>query len=275
MNDLQRVMRGPVGDGENVAKSYLPEIPSVVEFTNRVAIVTGPSRGLGLAAAKRFHELGASVVVNVRDKARAEQTAKAVGERTLAVSGDVTETGIPEQIVKQTVDRFGRVDILVNNAALAKSTRFEQLTAEEWRAALETNMTAPFLLTKAVLPTMKTQKYGRIVNISSSAGRMVSTLGGAHYTASKTGLLGLTRAAAKELGKFGITVNAVCPGMIDTELTHEHADDGLLEKLAAGYPVPRIGTPREVADLICFVASEAAGYITRASLGLNGGDLMM
>jgi NAD(P)-dependent dehydrogenase (short-subunit alcohol dehydrogenase family) len=122
---------------------------------------------------------------------------------------------------------------------------------------------------------MKTQKYGRIVNISSSAGRMVSTIGGAHYTASKTGLLGLTRAAAKELGKFGITVNAVCPGMIDTELTHEHAENALLEQLAACYPVPRIGTPREVADLICFVASEAAGYITGASLDINGGDLMM
>src|SRR5205814_3843528 len=114
------------------------------------------------------------------------------------------------------------------------------------------NLTAPFLFIKAVLPAMKEQRYGRIVNISSSAGRMVSTLGGAHYTASKTGLLGLTRAAAKELGKYGITVNAVCPGMIDTELTHEHSTPELLEKLAAGYPVPRIGTAREVADLICF-----------------------
>jgi 3-oxoacyl-[acyl-carrier protein] reductase len=122
---------------------------------------------------------------------------------------------------------------------------------------------------------MKAQQYGRIVNISSTAGRMVSTLGGAHYTASKTGLLGLTRASAKELGKFGITVNAVCPGMIDTELTREHADDALLERLAVGYPVPRLGTALEVADLICFIASEAAGYITGASLDINGGDLMM
>jgi NAD(P)-dependent dehydrogenase (short-subunit alcohol dehydrogenase family) len=245
------------------------------DFANRVAIVTGASRGLGLAAAKRLHELGASVAVNVRDADRASAAAKSVGERAIAVPGDVTAAGVPDAIVKATLDRFGRVDILVNNAALARSTRFEQLTVNEWRAALETNMTAPFLLMKAVLPAMKARKYGRIVNISSSAGRMVSTLGGAHYTASKTGLLGLTRAAAKELGKFGITVNAVCPGMIDTELTREHADEALLEKLAAGYPVPRIGTAREVADLICFAASEAAGYITGASFDINGGDLMM
>jgi NAD(P)-dependent dehydrogenase (short-subunit alcohol dehydrogenase family) len=245
------------------------------DFSNRVAIVTGASRGLGLAAAQRLHELGASVAVNVRDRGRAEAAAASIGERALAVAGDVTGDGVPDRIVKATLDRFGRVDILVNNAALARSTRFEQLSADEWRAALETNMTAPFLLIKAVLPAMKAQKYGRIINISSSAGRMVSTLGGAHYTASKTGLLGLTRAAAKELGKFGITVNAVCPGMIDTELTREHANDALLEKLAAGYPVPRIGTSREVADLICFAASEGAGYITGASFDINGGDLMM
>jgi NAD(P)-dependent dehydrogenase (short-subunit alcohol dehydrogenase family) len=177
--------------------------------------------------------------------------------------------------VRTTLERFGRIDVIVNNAALARSTRFHDLTAEEWRTALEVNLTAPFLLTKAALPAMKAQGYGRIINISSSAGRTVSTLGGAHYTASKAGLLGLTRAAAKELGKFGITVNAVCPGMIDTELTRENANDELLQRLAASYPVPRLGTAHEVADLICFAASEAAGYITGASFDINGGDLMM
>jgi NAD(P)-dependent dehydrogenase (short-subunit alcohol dehydrogenase family) len=245
------------------------------DFTGRVAIVTGAWRGLGRAAAERLHERGASVAVNVRDAGRAEELARGVGERAFAVPGDVASAGVPEEIVRRTLERFGRVDILVNNAALARSTRFPDLTAEEWRAALEVNLTAPFLLTQAVLPAMKAQGYGRIINVSSSAGRMVSTLGGAHYTASKAGLLGLTRAAAKELGQFGITVNAVCPGMIDTELTHEHAEPELLERLAASYPVPRIGTALEVADLICFAASEAAGYITGASFDINGGDLMM
>lgn len=206
---------------------------------------------------------------------RAQEVAESLGDRCLAVAGDVARAGVPEDIVRQTLDHFGRVDILVNNAAMARSTRFGELTAEEFRETLEVNLTAPFLLIKAVLPAMKAQHYGRIINISSSAGRMVSTLGGAHYTASKAGLLGLTRAAAKELGQFGITVNAITPGMIDTELTHEHAAPELLERLAAGYPVPRLGTALEVAELICFAASEAAGYITGATLDINGGDLMM
>ena len=216
-----------------------------------------------------------AVAVNVRDRARAESLAASIGERTLAVSGDIAAPGVAEEIVRMTLERFGRIDVVVNNAALALSTRLPDLTAEEWRSALEVNLTAPFLLMKAALPAMQAQGYGRIINISSSAGRMVSTLGGAHYTASKAGLLGLTRAAAKELGKFGITVNAVCPGMIDTELTRENANDELLQRLAASYPIPRIGTAREVADLICFAASEAAGYITGASFDINGGDLMM
>jgi len=245
------------------------------DFAGRVVIVTGAWRGLGRAAAERFHERGASVAVHVRDSERAGQVAAALGERALAVAGDLAALGAAEEIVRRTVERFGRVDVVVNNAALALSTRFPDLTAEEWRAALEVNLTAPFLLTKAALPVMQAQRYGRIINISSSAGRTVSTLGGAHYTASKAGLLGLTRAAAKELGKFGITVNAVCPGMIDTELTREHATDELLGRLAAGYPIPRLGTPLEVAELICFAASEAAGYITGASFDINGGDLMM
>jgi NAD(P)-dependent dehydrogenase (short-subunit alcohol dehydrogenase family) len=245
------------------------------DFAGRIVIVTGAWRGLGRAAAERFHERGAAVAVNVRDRARAENLAASMGERAFAVPGDIAAPGVAEEIVRMTLERFGRIDVVVNNAALARSTRFADLTAEEWRAALEVNLTAPFLLMKAALPAMRAQGYGRIINISSSAGRMVSTLGGAHYTASKAGLLGLTRAAAKELGKFGITVNAVCPGMIDTELTRENANDEMLERLAASYPIPRIGTAREVADLICFAASEPAGYITGASFDINGGDLMM
>ncbi|HKA01782.1 MAG TPA: SDR family NAD(P)-dependent oxidoreductase, partial [Candidatus Solibacter sp.] len=180
------------------------------DFAGRVAIVTGAWRGLGRAAAARLHERGASVAVNVRNRGRAETLVKQIGERAFAVPGDVAAYGIPDDIARRTLVRFGRIDILINNAALPLSTRFADLTADEWRRVIEVNLTAPFLMTKAVLPAMRTQQYGRIINISSSAGRMVSTLGGAHYTASKAGLLGLTRAAAKELGKFGITVNAIC-----------------------------------------------------------------
>lgn len=255
----------------------MDQTPRHKDFTGRVAIVTGAARGLGRAAVARFLERGASVAVNVRDRERAEATVASLGgsEHLLAVPGDVTVDGVPDAIVQQTMTHFGRVDILVNNAAHARSTRFADLTAAEWRQAMEVNMTAPFLFIQAVLPVMKAQHYGRIVNVSSTAGRTVSTLGGAHYTASKAGLLGLTRAAAKEIGKFGITVNAICPGMIDTELTQETASSELLERLATSFPIPRLGTAIEVADLICFLASEEAGYMTGTSIDISGGDLMM
>ena len=254
-----------------------PSAPSIrlLDFSGRVAIVTGAARGLGRAIAQRLYERGAAVAVNVRDRDRAESLAQSLGERAIAIPGDVAADGVPEAMVEATLARFGRVDILVNNAAFARSTRFPDLTVDEWRTAIDVNMTAPFVLTKAVVPAMKKAGYGRIINISSSAGRTVSTLGGAHYTASKAGMLGLTRAAAKELGKYGITVNAVCPGMIDTELTHENATPELLERLAASYPIPRLGTAVEVAVLVCFLASEQAGYMTGTSLDITGGDLMM
>lgn len=245
------------------------------DFGGRVALITGAFRGLGKAAAARLLERGCAVAVNVRDAARAEAVVRELGGRSVAVAGDVAEPGMPESLVERTLTAFGRLDILVNNAALPFTTRFEQITAEEWRKATEVNLTAPFLLTRAALPAMKSQGYGRVINLSSTAGRMVSTLGGAHYTATKTGLLGLTRAAAKELGKYGVTVNAVCPGMIDTELTRDTASGETLERIATGYPIPRLGTAREVADVICFAASEAAGYITGAVFDINGGDLMM
>jgi 3-oxoacyl-[acyl-carrier protein] reductase len=253
------------------------------EFAGRVALITGAARGLGLAAAERFLAGGARVVVNVR---RSEQVAAAaarlggrdegdIRERVLVLPGDVASSATVRALVAQALDRFGRLDVLVNNAAAAFSTRFEQIAEEEWRRAVDVNLTAAFLCIQAALPAMKANRYGRVVNLSSTAGKSVSTLGGAHYTASKAGLLGLTRAAAKELGPHGITVNAVCPGLIDTELTREHATPEQLAVHARSFPVPRLGTAAEVAELISFLASERAGYITGAAIDINGGDLMV
>jgi NAD(P)-dependent dehydrogenase (short-subunit alcohol dehydrogenase family) len=146
------------------------------DFAGRVAVITGAWRGLGRAAAARLHERGASVAVNVRNRERAELLAKEIGERAFAVPGDVAADGVPDEIARRTLERFGRIDILVNNAALPLSTRLPDLSAEEWRRVIEVNLTAPFLMTKTVLPAMRAQHFGRIINISSSAGRMVSTL---------------------------------------------------------------------------------------------------
>jgi NAD(P)-dependent dehydrogenase (short-subunit alcohol dehydrogenase family) len=245
------------------------------DFTGRVALVTGASRGFGLATAKRLAERGAAVAVHVRDAERAATAARQLGDRGFPVSGDLENPADLRAIVDRTLDRCGRIDVLVNNAAMALTTRFEQITEEEWRRTFEVNVTAVFLLIRAVLPAMREQGYGRIVNVSSTAGKTVSTLGGAHYTASKAALQGLTRAAAKELGPYGITVNAICPGLFDTELTRENATPEQLAAIAQTFPVRRLGEAVEVADLICFLASEAAGYITGASLDINGGDLML
>ena len=244
-------------------------------LAGRVALVTGAARGLGRAAAEHLLASGARVAVNVHRPEQAEALAHALGSDVLVRAGDIAGSETVRDLIAEVLERFGRLDILVNNAAAAYSTRFEQITEEEWRRALDVNLTAAFLCIQAAVPAMKAQGYGRVVNLSSTAGKSVSTLGGAHYTASKAGLLGLTRAAAKELGPFGITVNAICPGLIDTELTREHATPDDLAAYARSFPVPRLGSAAEVADLICFLASEQAGYITGASLDINGGDLMI
>jgi 3-oxoacyl-[acyl-carrier protein] reductase len=244
-------------------------------LAGRVALVTGAARGLGRAAAERLLADGARVALNVHRPEQAEELSRTFGDDVLVRPGDIASARTVQDLVAAVLDRFGRLDILVNNAAAAYSTRFERITEEEWRRALDVNLTAAFLCIQAALPAMKAQGYGRVINLSSTAGKSVSTLGGAHYTASKAGLLGLTRAAAKELGPFGITVNAVCPGLIDTELTREHATPEELASYARSFPIQRLGTAAEVADLICFLASEQAGYITGASLDINGGDLMI
>ncbi len=149
------------------------------------------------------------------------------------------------------------------------------MSPEEWENVLKVNLTGPFLCTRAVLPVMKEHRFGRIVNISSSAGRSVSTLGGVHYTASKAGILGLTRAVAKEVAAFGVTVNAVCPGLIDSEMVRKTTTESELRDFINSFPISRIGSPEEIGDLVVFLCSEKASYITGASLDINGGDLMI
>src|SRR5260370_95824 len=169
------------------------------DFTERVVLITGAARGLGRATAARFIELGAQVAVNVRTPERAETLARELGGNSWPAPGDIRKSQTVRALIAGIVERFGRLDVLINNAAIASSTRLEQLTEDEWRATIDTNLTAAFFCIQAVIPSMKKQSYGRIINVSSLAERSVSTLAGAHYTASNEGVCGLTRAARTRL----------------------------------------------------------------------------
>ena len=198
----------------------------------------------------------------------------AVEDSALAMRTDVTKENEVADMVEAAIEHYGTVGILVNNAGILYPTRIDHVTKAEWDEVLDVNLNGSFLCSKAVLPIMKTNNFGRIVNMSSSAGRSVSTLGGVHYTAAKAGVLGLTRGMAKEVAPFGITVNAICPGLIDTEMARENCSPEQLRSYEESFPIPRLGTPNEVAQLIIFLATDAA-YITGASIDINGGDLMM
>jgi 3-oxoacyl-[acyl-carrier protein] reductase len=245
---------------------------------DRVAIVTGASRGIGKAIAFRLAEAGAKVVVADIDYQNAKTATKKLNKQfgeALACKLNVSDENSVNAMVENAFEVFGRVDILVNNAGVLFRTRILGISLEEWENTLRVNLTGPFLCTKAVLPIMRKNKYGRIVNISSSAGRSVSTLGGAHYTASKAGLLGLTRAVAKEVAPFGITVNAVCPGLIDTKMARDTTTREELKAFIGSFPIKRLGLPGEIGDLVVFLCSDRAAYITGASIDINGGDLMI
>lgn len=247
-------------------------------FRDRVALVTGGGRGIGRGIGRRLAEAGASVVIADIDSALANTAAGELSRdsgRAVAVRLDVTDRESVKEAVKKVLDEFGRIDILVNNAGIMFRTRMLDISFEEWNRTLLVNLTGPFLLCKAVIPLMRKKNYGRIVNISSSAGRSVSTLGGAHYTASKAGLLGFTRAVAKEVASFGITVNAVCPGLIDTQMARDTTKPEEMEMFINAFPIKRLGLPEEIGDLVVFLCSEKASYITGASIDINGGDLMI
>lgn len=247
------------------------------KLSNQVAIVTGAGQGMGAATAARLAHEGAAVVVSDIDESKTARVAEEInnsGGRAISAKTDVTKEDEVASMVGCAIDNYGSVSILVNNAGILYPTRIDDVTKTEWDQVLDVNLNGTFLCSKAVLPTMKQRGYGRIVNMSSSAGRSVSTLGGVHYTAAKAGVLGLTRAMAKEVAPFGITVNAVCPGLIDTEMVRIECAPERIKGYEESFPISRLGSPEEVAQLILFLVTDSK-YITGASIDINGGDLMM
>ncbi len=248
------------------------------EFANKTAIITGAGQGMGKAVAERLAKGGSKIVVFDVNPDQAQAAIESLNEyacETLAVTGDVTKKEDVEKAVKDTVAQFGQVDILINNAGVLRPTAVINIDEKEWDWVVAVNLKGTFLFSQAVLKIMRKNNWGRIVNFSSTAGKNISTVGGAHYTSAKAGILGFTRHLAKEEAGYGITVNSVCPGLIDTEMVRNTIDPVKTQRYADSFPISRLGEPEEVAELVAFLCSNRAAYITGASLDINGGDLMI
>ena len=240
-----------------------------MDFTGKVAIITGSARGIGLAIARRFAENGASVVLcdisedQVRESA-AQMPGKAIGLKT-----DVTQSDDIAALLDATLKAFGRVDIVVNNAGITRDTLMLRMDETDWDLVLDINLKGAFLVTKAASRIMMKQRTGRIVNISSVVG-LTGNAGQANYSASKAGLIGLTKSSAKELAGRGITVNAVAPGFIETEMT-KNMPEAAREEFLKRVLISRAGTPDDIAAAVLFLASDEASYITGQVLTVDGG----
>ena len=242
------------------------------------ALITGSGRGMGRAIALRLAQEHIPVIINDLDKRLGEETQKIIQDSGGICSlkiGDASDEDFVDDMVENSVSEYGSVDILVNNAGVLRPTPIVDITLAEWEFVIKGNLTSTFLCTKKVIPAMKKNNWGRIINFSSTAGKNISTVGGAHYTAAKAAILGLTRHTAKEVARFGITVNALCPGLINTEMVRATISDESVDQYANSFPIQRLGEPEEVAELVMFLASEKASYITGASLDINRRDLMI
>lgn len=242
----------------------------------QTAIVTGGSRGIGRAVAVRLAKDGMNLVINYRgNSAAAEETermCRELGAEVLLVQGDVSCAEDCEKLAAQAKEAFGRVDVLVNNAGITRDGLLARMTEEDFRAVLDVNLVGPWNMIKAVNRIMMKQRYGRIVNLSSVTGLM-GNMGQTNYAAAKAGILGMTKSYAREVASRGITVNAVAPGFIDTDMT-EAMPEGAKDKIITGIPMGRTGKPEDVAEAVAFLASEQAGYITGEVLRVDGGMAM-
>jgi 3-oxoacyl-[acyl-carrier protein] reductase len=243
----------------------------MLDLSGKIALVTGASRGIGAAIAKTLAAQGATVVAAARGS-NADANVKAIvaaGGKAEAASLDVTDPATVDSVVGGALTKHGRIDILVNNAGIARDQLLLRMKRDDWDAVIETNLTAAFTCTQAVLRPMIKQRGGRIITISSVVGQM-GNAGQVNYAASKAGLIGMAKALAREVASRGITVNVVAPGLIDTEMTRALAAASS-ETWASQIPLGRLGTPQDVAWAVCFLASDEAAYITGQVIAVNGG----
>ena len=242
-----------------------------MRLENKIAIITGGGTGIGLSCARLFCQEGAKVVIFGRRKNRLEDAVREIGEHVLAVPGDITRNEDIRRLVETTINTYGRVDILVNNAGIFTGSPLHEMKDNDWDTALDTNMTSVFKLTRAVLPHMIRQKSGNIVHISSILG-LVAVPNATAYNVSKGALNQFSRSLAVEYGSLGIRSNAICPGLIATEMTEELMNDkDLMQEWSKNYPIGRFGQPEDVAQACLFLASEESSFVTGAILPVDGG----